>query len=97
MYVISYREAGVVQHTATGTEYILATLKSGEWGGEMALFHDEPRGATVRTLTSVNALALDRSACKTFVAHIPPLREVFERMMQKRESAKRALRASARE
>jgi len=97
MYVIIDGEVEVVQQLAPGKECVLATLKAGQWFGEMALFNDEPRGATIRTVTSVNVLALDRSAFETLVAHIPPLREVFERIMHEREAENRALQASSKE
>jgi CRP-like cAMP-binding protein len=50
----------------------------------MALFNDERRGATVRAVTNVNTLSLDRSAFQVLVSHLPPLREIFERIMQER-------------
>lgn len=93
MYIIIDGEVEVVQQPANGQECVLATLKAGEWFGEMALFNDEPRGATVRTVTSVNALSVERSAFKTLIAHIPPLREVFERIMHERQAENRELLA----
>jgi NADH:ubiquinone reductase (H+-translocating) len=90
MYVIIDGEVEVVEQRPGGSEVVLATLQAGQWFGEMALFNDEPRGATLRTVTNVNALALDRSAFKALVSHIPPVHDAFERIMQERDAENRA-------
>jgi NADH:ubiquinone reductase (H+-translocating) len=84
MYVVIDGEVEVVRQLPEGQEVVLTTLKEGQWFGEMALFNDEPRGATVRTVTNVNTLSLDRSAFQVLVSSLPPLREIFERIMQER-------------
>ena len=70
----------------------MATLTQGAWFGEMALFNEEPRSATVRTRTSVTVLSVDRRTFQTLVAHIAPLREAFERLMRHRAAADQARR-----
>ena len=92
MYVMIDGEVEVVQQQAEGGERVVATLTQGEWFGEMALFNEEPRGATVRTLTNVNVLSVDRSTFQTLVTHIAPLREAFERLMRYREAEDKARR-----
>jgi NADH:ubiquinone reductase (H+-translocating) len=90
MYVMIDGEVEVVQQQAEGGERVVATLTQGAWFGEMALFNEEPRSATVRTMTNVNVLSVDRRTFQTLVAHIAPLREAFERLMQHREAADKA-------
>jgi CRP-like cAMP-binding protein len=92
MYVMIGGEVDVVQQQAEGGERVVATLTQGAWFGEIALFNEEPRSATVRTLTNVNVLSVDRRTFQTLVAHIAPLREAFERLMQHREAADKARR-----
>jgi len=92
MYVMIDGEVEVVQQQAEGGERVVATLTQGEWFGEMALFNEEPRSATVRTLTNVNVLSVDRRTFQTLVAHIAPLREAFARLMQHREAEDKARR-----
>ena len=92
MYVMIDGEVEVVQQQAEGGECVVATLTQGAWFGEMALFNEEPRGATVRTLTTVNVLSVDRRTFQTLVAHIAPLRDAFERLMQHREAEDKARR-----
>ena len=87
MYVMIDGEVDVVQQQAEGGERVVATLTQGEWFGEMALFNEEPRSATVRTLTNVNVLSVDRRTFQILMAHIATLREAFERLMQHREAA----------
>jgi CRP-like cAMP-binding protein len=43
-----------------------------------------PRSATVRTVTRVNVLAMNRYAFQTLFAHLPPLRLFFEQLIQLR-------------
>src|SRR6266487_6651177 len=92
MYVMIDGEVEVVQQQAEGGERVVATLTQGAWFGEMALFNEEPRGATVRTMTNVNVLSLDRRTFQTLVAHITPLREAFERLIRYREAEDKARR-----
>jgi len=82
-------EVEVVQQ-AEGGERVVATLTRGAWFGEIALFNEEPRSATARTRTSVNVLSVDRRTSQTLVAHLAPLRDAFERLMQHREAADQA-------
>ena len=92
MYVMIDGEVEVVQQQAEGGEHVVATLTQGAWFGEMALFNEEPRSATVRTLTTVNVLSMDRRAFQTLVAHIAPLRDAFEHLRQHREAEDKARR-----
>jgi flavin-dependent dehydrogenase len=59
MYVIQSGQAEVIQ-SKDGKEVRLATLGEKDIFGEMALFHKEARSATVRALTNVRALTVDR-------------------------------------
>jgi NADH dehydrogenase len=86
MYVVMDGKVEVVQQLPEGQEVVLATLKDGQWFGEMALFNDERRGATVRAVTNVNTLSLDRSTFQVLVSSLPPLREIFERVIQERDA-----------
>jgi NADH dehydrogenase len=87
VYVIIDGEVEVVRPDEYGQERAIARLKEGDSFGEMALINDKPRGATVRTLTSVNAISLERSAFKTLFTHLKPLRESFVKMVEERELA----------
>jgi len=55
MYIIKRGQVQVLRDNA-----ILATLKDGAFFGEMALVSEEPRNATIKTLTDVEVLTLDK-------------------------------------
>jgi NADH:quinone reductase (non-electrogenic) len=97
VYVIIDGEVEVVRQDESGREHAIARLSDGECFGEMALIADTPRGATVRTLTSVNAISLERSAFKTLFTHLKPLRDSFVKMVEERElsTAKRSAESQA--
>jgi CRP-like cAMP-binding protein len=59
MYVIQAGRVEVVT-SKDGTEIRLATLGEGDIIGEMAIFGQEPRSATVRAVGEVRALTVDR-------------------------------------
>ncbi|MFC1592626.1 cyclic nucleotide-binding domain-containing protein [Chloroflexota bacterium] len=59
MYVIQAGRAEVIQ-SKNGQEVILAVLGKGDIFGEMAIFQKERRSATVRALTDVRVLTVDK-------------------------------------
>ena len=61
-YLIADGEAGVVTRDLIGEEVTLRVFKRGEAFGEVALVEDAPRTATVRALTDLDVLVLDRGA-----------------------------------
>lgn len=59
MYVVQSGEVEVVQ-TASDTEQCLATLKAGDFFGEMSIFERELRSATVRAKGEARVLKVDK-------------------------------------
>jgi len=68
-------------------ETVLGQLGPGECFGEMALVSDSPRNATVKSRGSVNVLTVDREAFHALFTHLPPLRKLFEQIMEERLKA----------
>jgi CRP-like cAMP-binding protein len=70
-YVI---ERGRIQLTlpdASGREIALATLKSGDFFGEIAILDGGPRTATARAVTETSLLALSRAHFQQFITDNP--------------------------
>ncbi|RMF87304.1 MAG: cyclic nucleotide-binding domain-containing protein [Nitrospinota bacterium] len=74
----------VVREEEGGEETLLARLTEGECFGELAVLCEAPRTATVRAITSIDVLTLHRSAFTTLFAHLPALRDSFQRMREER-------------
>jgi len=84
VYVIADGEVAVVKDNRDGGQVVLATLGRGESFGEVALVKDSPRTATVRSLTPVNVLTVDRDAFNALFASLPELRRFFQRLVEQR-------------
>jgi NADH dehydrogenase len=84
VYIIMKGEVEIVGEQSGKGEVIFRTQGPGECFGELALISNAPRTATVRTLTSVNLLSMERGAFMAFVDHLPPVRKIFEQMAQER-------------
>jgi len=89
LYVITDGEVEVVRQEAK-SETVLAKLGPGECFGEMALVSDQPRMATIRSRTGVNVLTVDRDAFNALFAHLPPLRGVFQQLIEQRRAPRSA-------
>ncbi len=84
VYIITKGEVEVAGEQPGKGEVIFRRQGPGECFGELALFSNAPRTATVRTLTSVDLLSMERGAFMAFVDHLPPVRKIFEQMAQER-------------
>src|SRR2546426_10527856 len=84
LYIIVDGEVEVVKKEPGGGEVVLACLGPGECFGEMALVSDLPRRAAARTRTSVNVLTVDRAALSALFTSLPPLRGLFEQLIEQR-------------
>ncbi len=66
---------GLVQviYPSSSSDFELARLGAGDFFGEMALLNDKPRSATVRALTPVDLVALDKEDFRRVVSDTPGL------------------------
>jgi len=60
MYVVQSGRVEVVQHAAGGSEQHLAYLEAGDFFGEMSVFEEEVRSATVRACGEARVLKIDK-------------------------------------
>jgi len=84
LYMIVDGQVEITRDVAGQGNVPLRRLGPGECFGEIGLVKQMPRSATVRTVTRVNVLAMDRSAFQALFAHLPPLRLFFEQLIQLR-------------
>ena len=87
LYIIVDGEVEVVKEEPGKGEVTLRRLGPGDCFGEIALVSDSPRTATVRSRTSVNVITVDREAFHALFAHLPPLRALFQRLIEQRLQA----------
>jgi NADH dehydrogenase len=87
LYVIVEGEVEVFQEGPGQAPHLLARLGPGECFGEMALVSDKPRMATARSITRANLLSVDRHAFGELFAHHPPLRRMFQALIDERQRA----------
>jgi CRP/FNR family transcriptional regulator, cyclic AMP receptor protein len=73
LFIIAKGEVKVVLTAEDGREAILATLKEGEFFGEMALLDGEPRSATVRAVEDARVLTIRREDFLASVRKQPDL------------------------
>ncbi len=67
-----------------GVTRTVASLKRGQFFGEMAILRDMPRTATVQAVAPTTLFALDRDAFRSLVAQSLGTTEDFDQVIQKR-------------
>jgi len=91
VYVIISGEVEVVREEAGGGETIIARLGPADFFGEMALIRTAPRLATVRAVTALEVLVMQRGAFLSLFTHLPVLRNAFQQVLEKRIQELRTL------
>lgn len=67
-----------------GAERALATLRGGQFFGEVAILRDIPRTATVRAVVATTLLTMERAAFKGLVAQSLATTQNFDQVIQER-------------
>jgi Amt family ammonium transporter len=73
MYVVQSGKVEIVHKDESGTEHVLGTLKTGEFFGEMAIFENEVRSATVRSVGDTVVLEVDKRTVQQRIQENPGL------------------------
>jgi hypothetical protein len=73
MYVVQSGQVEVIHTTDAGEDQQLATLTAGEFFGEMAIFEDEVRSATVRAVGDARVLEVDKKTVEKRIQDDPRL------------------------
>jgi len=83
VYVIEQGECDVWREEH-GARKLLATLKAGDYFGEMALLADQSRNATIQAHTAMNVLIIPKGDFNKLRHSVPAFGEVFRALAQKR-------------
>ncbi len=86
-HVIVRGSVAVSSRDDAGREQRLRVLQDGDHFGELALLHNEPRSASVRTLTPCVFLTLQRGQFNSLLERVPTLRPTLEAVHAHRLSA----------
>jgi len=84
LYVVVQGEVEVSKHVDGRGDVPLRRLGPGECFGEIAVVREGPRTATVRSVSSVDVVAVDRAAFGTLFSTLPPLRGFVESLIRDR-------------
>ncbi len=84
VYAIVNGEVEVLREEPGGPPGVLAKLGPGQWFGEMALVSRVPRNATLRALTPLDLLTLDREGFNALFTHVRPIHEFFSELIHER-------------
>ncbi len=101
-YMILEGDFEVLKNVSPTESRLLTTLTAGDYFGEMALIHNAPRAATVRTKTSAVVLELDKEGFNRVLKRSPSVamamvREISGRLRKNDEMAVEDLRLRATE
>jgi len=95
VYVIEKGECDVIRE-AGGERTTLATLRAGDYFGEMALLADKTRNATIQARTSMEVLLIPKGDFDTLRKSVPAFGEIFDELARKRAPAHLGAPAEAR-
>lgn len=84
LYVIVKGEVEAGRADPGRQETVLAKLGPGQWFGEMALVSHTPRNATLRALTPLDVLTLDRDGFNALLTYVPSLQQFFSELIRER-------------
>ena len=77
-FVIEGGQVEIIKEEKDGSKSVVATLKEGDSFGEMGLMQKAPRAASVRCLTSVDVLRVNRNDFKALTGSYSDLRTQLE-------------------
>jgi nitroimidazol reductase NimA-like FMN-containing flavoprotein (pyridoxamine 5'-phosphate oxidase superfamily) len=86
-FIIVDGEVTVLRDDGHGGEAPVATLRRGQFFGEIAILQDTPRTATARAASPVTLLTMDRSVFRSLVAQSLSTTQDFDRVIQERLTA----------
>jgi NADH dehydrogenase len=86
VYVIEEGECEALRERK-GERELLATLRRGEYFGEMALLSNRTRNATIRARTAMDVLIIPKADFNKLRQSVPAFGDVFSELAKRREAA----------
>ena len=83
-YVVGKGKVEVVKGLGSGNEQVLATMDEGDFFGEMALFDNEVRSASVRAATDTECLVLTKWDFNAELTTSPTITHALFRILARR-------------
>ena len=83
-YIISNGRVEVIEQQPDGIEKFIATLQAGDYFGEIGMMRQAPRNATVRALSDVDVMAMDRTTFIGWLNSSPVIQEEMEALVSRR-------------
>lgn len=80
-YMLVRGQVAVLVADVQGREQQIDTLEDGDHFGEMALLHDKPRNASLKTLTPCVVISLSQHRFKRLVQQFPAMQPAIERRL----------------
>jgi small-conductance mechanosensitive channel len=95
LYIVAFGEVEVRYEPAAGEPQVLATLRAGQFFGEMALLTGDARSATVVAKTDVECYRLDRASFQGLLLSRPEIAEGMSRVISSRRPELEKVREAA--
>ena len=88
VYIVQSGEVEVIREDPDGSKAAVEHLGKGDYFGEKALLTDAPRRSTVRAVTDITTLAIERRDFHSLFSGIPAFKHSIEVARKKREATK---------
>jgi CRP/FNR family transcriptional regulator, cyclic AMP receptor protein len=84
LYIVLSGKVKIGRRSPDGRENLLAVFGPSDMFGELSIFDPGPRTSTATTVTEVNAVTMDRTALREWIAKRPEIAEQLLRVIARR-------------
>lgn len=84
LYIVKNGKVQILKRTGSGQDTVLATLGSNAVIGDMAVIDDQPRSASVATVTDTTFLIITKNDFKTLLGNVPEISFQILKLMTER-------------
>lgn len=84
LYIVKSGKVQILKRTGSGVDSVLATLGANAVIGDMAVIDDQPRSASVATVSDTTFLIITKTDFKTLLANVPEISFQILKLMTER-------------